>query len=36
MDALIAATPLQYDLVLVTGNGQDFNGADLNLVNPWT
>jgi predicted nucleic acid-binding protein len=35
-DALIAATALAHDLVLVTRNVRDFAGiADLPLVDPW-
>jgi predicted nucleic acid-binding protein len=36
-DALIAATALAHDLVLVTRNLRDFAGiADLPLVDPWS
>lgn len=35
-DAVIAATALVYDLVLLTRNTSDFKGIDgLELVNPW-
>lgn len=36
-DALIAATALVHDLVLVTRNVRDFEGiVDLQLVDPWS
>ena len=35
MDALIAATSLQHDLILVTRNVFDFVHTGLKLVNPW-
>lgn len=35
MDALIAATATVHDLVLVTRNVMDFQGAGVRLLNPW-
>ena len=35
MDALIAATALVHDLVLVTRNTKDFERTDVRLLNPW-
>ena len=35
MDALIAATAEQHDLTLVTRNTSDFEGLNLQLINPW-
>lgn len=35
MDAMIAATCLQHDLVLVTRNESDFSHAGLQIINPW-
>ena len=34
-DALIAGTAKAHDLALATRNITDFNGVDLDLVNPW-
>ncbi|WP_256852569.1 type II toxin-antitoxin system VapC family toxin [Pantoea sp. Fr+CA_20] len=34
-DALIAATALQHDLILVTRNLKDFQGLGVMLLNPW-
>jgi len=34
-DGMIGATALEYGLILVTRNANDFVGLDLNLVNPW-
>lgn len=35
IDALLAATALQHDLMLVTRNTDDFIGLGLELINPW-
>lgn len=35
-DALIAATAIKQDLVLVTRNTKDFAGLPLDLYDPWT
>lgn len=35
VDAMLAATALQYDLTLVTRNVKDFEGLGVPLVNPW-
>lgn len=35
MDSLIAATALQYGLILATRNLADFANTSLELVNPW-
>jgi len=35
MDSLIAATVLTHKFALVTRNVDDFNGADLEIINPW-
>lgn len=35
MDALIAATTIVHDLVLVTRNTQDFERGGVRLLNPW-
>jgi predicted nucleic acid-binding protein len=35
MDALIVALSLVGNLTLVTRNTDDFNGAGINLLNPW-
>ncbi len=34
-DALIAATALVHNLVVVTRNERDFQGTGVDLVNPW-
>lgn len=34
-DALIAATALEHDLILVTRNVRDFEGSGVVLLNPW-
>jgi toxin FitB len=34
-DALIAATALQHDLIVVTRNVNDFAGTGVKLINPW-
>ena len=34
-DALIAATAIVHDLVLVTRNINDFRAFDIPLINPW-
>jgi predicted nucleic acid-binding protein len=35
MDSLIAATALQYKMVLVTRNVADFKSTVLSILNPW-
>ena len=35
MDSLIAATVLTHKFVLVTRNVEDFNGANIEIINPW-
>jgi toxin FitB len=35
MDSLIASTVLTHKFALVTRNVDDFNGADLEIINPW-
>lgn len=35
IDSLIAASALEKGLVLVTRNEADFNGTDVEIVNPW-
>jgi len=35
MDSLIAATVLTHKFAFVTRNVDDFNGADLEIINPW-
>lgn len=34
-DALIAATALVHGLIVVTRNMQDFQAADVGLIDPW-
>lgn len=34
IDGLLAATALQHDLTLVTGNTRDFHGLGVPLINP--
>ncbi|MGH7727854.1 MAG: type II toxin-antitoxin system VapC family toxin [Vulcanimicrobiaceae bacterium] len=36
IDALLAATALERDLILVTRNVRDFDSLGVDLVNPWT
>ena len=36
IDALIAATALNYGLTVVTRNVRDFDGLGVAIVNPWT
>ena len=35
IDSLLAATALEYDLVLVTRNTKDFAGLPVEVFNPW-
>jgi tRNA(fMet)-specific endonuclease VapC len=35
IDSLIAATTLTHKLTLVTRNVDDFDGTDIEMVNPW-
>ncbi len=35
LDKLIAATALNYDLIVVTRNTKDFESTDVNLLNPF-
>ena len=35
MDALLVATALEYDLVLVTQNITDFQNSGVRITNPW-
>ncbi|MGV8856716.1 MAG: PIN domain-containing protein [Devosia sp.] len=35
-DAIIAATALVHDLVVVTRNERDFSGLGVKIVNPWS
>jgi predicted nucleic acid-binding protein len=35
MDAIIAATCLQHNLILVTRNVSDFSQTGLQIINPW-
>lgn len=34
-DGLIAATAREHGLILVTRNVRDFEGPELEVVNPW-
>lgn len=36
IDSLLAATALEYDLVLVTRNVKDFAGLPVQIFNPWS
>ncbi len=36
MDALVAATAVHHELLLVTRNVSDFKALDVPLVNPWS
>lgn len=36
LDALIAATAIEHDLILVTRNVRDFERAPVRVLNPWT
>jgi len=36
VDSLIAATALIHSLTVVTRNTADFEGCEVDLVNPWT
>jgi predicted nucleic acid-binding protein len=35
VDALIAATAIVHDLILVTRNVGDFDGINVSIINPW-
>jgi predicted nucleic acid-binding protein len=35
MDSLIAATVLAHKFALVTRNADDFDGMEVEIVNPW-
>jgi predicted nucleic acid-binding protein len=35
MDALLAATALRHDLMLITRNVSDFSQTGVDLINPW-
>ena len=35
IDALLAATALRHELILVTRNTQDFESTGVTLLNPW-
>ena len=35
-DGLIAATAIEHNLTLVTGNVKDFDGLGVEIFNPWT
>jgi len=35
MDSLIVATVLTHKFALVTRNVEDFNGANIEIINPW-
>ncbi len=35
MDGLIAATAIAHDLILATRNIKEFEGFDIELIDPW-
>jgi predicted nucleic acid-binding protein len=36
MDGLIAATAIAHDLILATRNTKDFEGLEIEIIDPWT